>query len=216
MPDSEILSPSVHDYLTELASPPDPVLEAMRAHGDRDHIPILNADSARLLMVIARAAGARSVVEVGTAIGVSTLHLARAVGPEGRVISFEIDEHRHNAARDYLTRAGVADRVDLRLVDAGVGLEQLDPGVDLVFLDGVKEDYPRHLDLAVGLVRPDGLIAVDNALLSGGVASGRPIGHWSQEAVDRMRSINARLVSGEGLTGMVIPTGDGLAISVRS
>ena len=178
MPDSEILSPSVHDYLTELASPPDPVLEAMRAHGDRDHIPILNADSARLLMVIARAAGARSVVEVGTAIGVSTLHLARAVGPEGRVISFEIDEHRHNAARDYLTRAGVADRVDLRLVDAGVGL--------------------------------------DNALLSGGVASGRPIGHWSQEAVDRMRSINARLVSGEGLTGMVIPTGDGLAISVRS
>ena len=63
---------------------------------------------------------------------------------------------------------------------------------------------------------PGGLIAVDNALLSGGVASGEPIGHWSQEAIDRMRSINARLVSGEGLTGMVIPTGDGLAISVRS
>ena len=68
----------------------------MRAHGDRDNIPILNADSARLLMVIARAAAARSVVEVGTAIGVSTLHLARAVGPEGRVISFEIDEQRHS------------------------------------------------------------------------------------------------------------------------
>ena len=195
MPDSEIVSPSVHEYLTELASPPDPVLEAMRAHGDRDNIPILNADSARLLMVIARAARARSVVEVGTAIGVSTLHLARAVGSEGRVISFEIDEQRHNAARKYLTRAGVADRVDLRLMDAGVGLEQIDQGVDLVFLDGVKEDYPRHLDLAVGLVRSGGLIVVDNALLSGGVASGRPIGHWSQEAVDRMRSINARLVS---------------------
>lgn len=216
MPDSEIVSPSVHEYLTELASPPDPVLEAMRAHGDRDNIPILNADSARLLMVIARATRARSVVEVGTAIGVSTLHLARAVGSEGRVISFEIDEQRHNAAREYLTRAGVADRVDLRLMDAGVGLEQIDQGVDLVFLDGVKEDYPRHLDLAVGLVRSGGLIVVDNALLSGGVASGRPIGHWSQEAVDRMRSINARLVSGKGLTGMVIPTGDGLAISVRS
>ena len=132
------------------------------------------------------------------------------------MISFEIDEQRHNAAREYLTRAGVADRVDLRLMDAGVGLEQIDQGVDLVFLDGVKEDYPRHLDLAVGLVRSGGLIVVDNALLSGGVASGRPIGHWSQEAVDRMRSINARLVSGNGLTGMVIPTGDGLAISVRS
>ena len=81
MTTGEILSASVHEYLTELASPPDSVLEAMRAHGDRDNIPILNADSARLLMVIARAAAARSVVEVGTAIGVSTLHLARAVGP---------------------------------------------------------------------------------------------------------------------------------------
>ena len=216
MTNTEILSRSVNDYLTELASPPDPVLEEMRAHGDRGNIPILNADSARLLMVIAQACSARSVVEVGTAIGVSTLHLARAVGPQGRVISFEIDEQRHNAAREYLTRAGVADRVDLRLMDAGMGLGQLEPGVDLVFLDGVKEDYPRHLDLAVGLVRTGGLIAVDNALLSGGVASGQPIGHWSQDAVDRMRSINARLVSGDGLTGMVIPTGDGLAISVRS
>ncbi len=173
MTNTEILSRSVHDYLTELASPPDPVLEDMRAHGDRDNIPILNADSARLLMVIALATGARNVVEVGTAIGVSTLHLARAVGADGRVTSFEIDEQRHNAAREYLARAGVADRVDLRLMDAGVGLEQLEPGVDLVFLDGVKEDYPRHLDLAVGLVRSGGLIAVDNALLSGGVATGR-------------------------------------------
>jgi caffeoyl-CoA O-methyltransferase len=215
MTDAGILYPAVRDYLVELASPPDSVLAEMRAHGDRDNIPILDADSARALMVIAEACGARRVVEVGTAIGVSTLHLARAVGDGGSVTSFEIDEQRHNAARDYLTRAGLADRVDLRLIDAGVGLTEIEPGVDLVFLDGVKDDYPRHLELAIPLLRPGGLLAVDNTLLSGGVATGRAVGHWSQESIDRMREFNQRLVAGDGLVGMVLPTGDGLAIAVR-
>ncbi len=92
-------------------------------------------------------AGARTVVEVGTAIGVSTLHLARAVGPGGRVISFEIDAERQAAARDYLTRAGVIDRTDLRLQDAAAGLRELDGPVDMAFLDGLKADYPEHLEL---------------------------------------------------------------------
>jgi caffeoyl-CoA O-methyltransferase len=215
MTEEPILNPAVRDYLVGLASQPDPVLAEMRAHGDRDRIPILDADSARTLMVIAAACGARRVVEVGTAIGVSTLHLARAVGDGGKVTSFEIDQERHQAARDYLARAGVGDRVDLRLIDAGVGLTEIESGVDLVFLDGVKDDYPRHLELAIPLLRPGGLLAVDNTLLSGGVATGRAIGHWSQESVDRMRAFNDRLVAGDGFTGMVIPTGDGLAISVR-
>jgi predicted O-methyltransferase YrrM len=211
-----IVTDAVERYLVELATPPDPVLSEMRAHGERDHIPILDPDSARLLMVIARAAAARRVVEVGTAIGVSTLHLARAVGEDGNVVSFEIDEVRHRAARDYLDRAGVGDRVDLRLKDAAQGLAELDSEVDLVFLDGVKSDYPRHLELAIPLLRSGGLVVVDNALLSGAVALGESVGHWSQADVDRMRTFNSRLVSGNGLEGMVIPTGDGLAVSIKA
>src|SRR5205823_11214944 len=105
---------------------PDPVLAEMRAHGARDGIPIVDPETAVLLAVLAHACGARRVVEVGTAIGVSTLHLARAVGDGGTVISFDIDAGRQAAARDYLDRAGVGDRADLRLQDAAEGLATVD------------------------------------------------------------------------------------------
>ncbi len=114
------------------------------------------------------------------------------------------------------TRAGVADRVDLRLQDAGAGLESLEPGIDIAFLDGVKSDYARHLELVLGLLRPGGLVVADNALLSGAVATGKPYLHWTQDAVDQMRAVNARIVSGSGLIGTVVPIGDGLAVAVKA
>ena len=100
-----ILTPAVERYLTGLLPDPDPVLAEMRAHGERDRVPIVAAEAGALLAVLARACGARRVVEVGTAIGVSTLHLARAVGDGGVVISFEIDPDRQAAAR-YRDRQG--------------------------------------------------------------------------------------------------------------
>jgi predicted O-methyltransferase YrrM len=83
---------------------------------------------------------------VGTAIGVSTLYIARAMAPDGLIVSFEIDPVRQRAARAYLDRAGVGERADLRLRDAGEGLAELDREAwDMVFLDGLKGDYPAHL-----------------------------------------------------------------------
>src|ERR1700757_1592237 len=113
-----ILADQMSTYLASLVPGPDPVLAEMQAHGRRDGIPIVMPETGELLEVIAAAAAARRAVEVGTAIGVSTLHLARAVGEGGLVVSCEIDETRHRAAADYLRRAGVADRVELHLQDA--------------------------------------------------------------------------------------------------
>src|ERR1700730_5165135 len=107
-----IVTEAVADYLAGLRAAPDPVLAEMEAHGAREHIPVVVPETGLLLHVLARASGARRVLEVGTAIGVSTLYLARAPPEDGRVVSFEIDEARQSAARDYLARAGVVDRVD--------------------------------------------------------------------------------------------------------
>lgn len=210
-----ILEPSVETYLAGLLPAPDPILAEMRAHGERDRIPILDPDSAVLLGLLARAAGARRVVEVGTAIGVSTLHLARAVGDEGVVISFEIDPDRHAAARGYLTRAGVIDRTDLRLQDAAEGLRALDGDADMVFLDGLKRDYATHLELALAHLRPGGLLAVDNVLLGGRVASGEANEYWTEKHIAAMREFNQRLTSDAGLEATVLPVGDGVAVAVR-
>lgn len=146
----------MRDYLDATRPPADELLAEMQAHGVRERIPILDAQSGALLHVLARASGARRVVEVGTAIGVSTLHLARALPAGGELVSFEIDPQRHAAAAGYLRRAGLEARLLLRLHDAREGLAELDGPFDLAFLDGVKAEYEDYLALVVPLLRPAG------------------------------------------------------------
>ncbi len=210
-----ILAEALERYLRSLVPEPDPVLAEMVGHGERDGIPIVYPETGLLLEVLVALTGARTAVEVGTAIGVSTLHIARALGEGGRVVSFEVDAGRHEAARRYLERAGLADRADLRLQDGAEGLEALSGPFDFAFLDAFKGDYPRHLALVVPLMRPGGAVAIDNVLLSGTVATGRAAGHWSEEDVLRMRAFNADLIADPGLTATVLPVGDGVAVAVR-
>jgi predicted O-methyltransferase YrrM len=211
-----IVTEAVSAYLDEIRVAPDPVLAEMEAHADRDGIPIVVPQTGALLHVLALAAGARTVVEVGTAIGVSTLYLARAVGQAGRVVSFEIDRERHDAARTYLERAGVADQVELHLTDAREGLSELEPGsFDLAFVDGVKAQYFDYLELALPLLRAGGVLVVDNVLMSGTVAENRSDGHWSQEQIDTARALNEQLLGDPRLSGTVTPVGDGVLVAVR-
>ena len=184
-------------------------------HGERDAIPVVYPETGLLLEVLVAMCGARSAVEVGTAIGVSTLHIARALAEGGTVISFEIDAERHEAARGYLDRAGVGDRVDLRLKDGTQGLAELDGPFDFAFLDASKGDYARQLALVLPLLRPGGVVAIDNVLLSGAVAAGRGLGHWSDEDVLRMRAFNADLVANRGLVATLLSVGDGVSVAVR-
>jgi predicted O-methyltransferase YrrM len=209
-----ILSEGVEAYLRSLVPDPDPVLAEMRANGERDGVPIVYPETGRLLEVLVAVAGARTAVEIGTAIGVSTLHIARALPEDGVVISFEVDAERHHAARGYLDQAGVADRVDLRLQDAAEGLAALEGPIDFAFLDAFKADYARHLALVVPLLRAGSAVVVDNVLLSGAVPTGKGFSHWSEEDVLTMRAFNADLVRDERLLATVLPVGDGVALAV--
>jgi predicted O-methyltransferase YrrM len=211
-----IVTEAVESYLLEARPAPDAVLAEMERHGARDGIPIVAPVTGALLSVLTAAGGVRRAVEVGTAIGVSTLHIARALPEGGTVVSFEIDEERQNAARSYLDRAGVAGRADLRLEDTAEGLAELEPDIyDLAFLDGQKADYPRHAELALPLLRPGGTLVVDNTLLSGSVADRRPRGPWSDDHIERMREFNASLLRCEDLQSVLLPVGDGVLIAVR-
>lgn len=210
-----IVTEAVTRYTRELRADPDPVLAEMERHASRDHIPIVVSETGALLHVLALACAARRIVEVGTAIGVSTLYLARALPAGGTITSFEIDEQRHRAARGYLERAGVADRCDLRLQDAREGLAGLHEQFDMAFIDGVKVQYGDYLDQLLPLLRDGGTLAVDNVLMGGTVAEGRSDGSWSEEQISNARAFNERLVLGEGLTGTVTPVGDGVLIAVK-
>jgi predicted O-methyltransferase YrrM len=211
-----IVTEAVTRYLAELRVAPDPVLEEMEAQGAREGIPIVGPETGQLRHVLALTCRAERVLEVGTAIGVSTLYLARALPESGRVVSFEIDEERQSAARAYLERAGVLDRVDLRLQDAREGLGSLTDEFDLAFIDGVKAQYGEYFDGVLPLLRSGGILAVDNVLMSGSVAENRGDGHWTEEQITRAREFNRRLLGDPQLTATLTPVGDGVLVAVKS
>jgi caffeoyl-CoA O-methyltransferase len=210
-----IVTDAVSAYLDSLRGEPDSVLAEMEAHAGRDGIPIVVPSTGQLLAVLVLASGARRIVEVGTAIGVSTLYMARALPANGRIVTFEIDEARHVAAREYLSRAGVLDRVDLHLQDAREGLASVSGEFDLAFVDGVKSQYGDYLDALLPLIRRGGIIAVDNVLMGGTVAENHSDGHWSAEQIATARGLNERLLTDPELHGTVTPVGDGVLIAVR-
>lgn len=210
-----IVTDAVSTYLAGLRPKPDPVLAEMEEHGRRDGIPIVVPGTGALLHVLALTRGAKRIVEVGTAIGVSTLYLARALPAGGTIVSFEIDEERHGAARSYLERAGLSDRCDLRLQDARSGLASLEGAFDMAFIDGVKAQYGQYFDQLLPLLAPGSLLAVDNVLMSGTVAEGQSDGHWTDEQIAMMREFNQQLLSGDRFTATVTPVGDGMLLAVR-
>jgi predicted O-methyltransferase YrrM len=210
-----IVTTAVADYLADLRVQPDSVLAEMEEQATREGIPIVVPQTGALLHVLALAHGARRVVEVGTAIGVSTLYLARALPDDGVVVSFEVDPERHAAARRYLERAGVIDRTDLRLQDAREGFESLQGPFDMAFIDGVKTQYGEYFDALLPLLGSRAVLAVDNVLMSGTVAEGRTDGQWSDDQIARARAFNQRLLEHEQLVGTVTPVGDGVLVAVR-
>lgn len=214
-PGRVIATDAVNGYLATLRPAADPVLAEMEAQGAREGIPIVVPETGQLLHTLALACGARRVLEVGTAIGVSTFYLARALPEGGTVVSFEIDPERQAAARGYLERAGVLDRADLRLQDAREGLSELEGSFDMAFIDGVKTQYGQYFDALLPLLRSGAVLAIDNVLMSGSVAEGRSDGNWTDEQIATARAFNERVLGDPDLTGTLTPVGDGVLVAVR-
>ncbi|HEU5174525.1 MAG TPA: O-methyltransferase [Gemmatimonadaceae bacterium] len=200
-------------YVGALFAPEDPVLMALREDADREGLPpiAISPDTGRLLQVLLRAIGARRVLEVGTLGGYSALWMARALPPDGRLLTLERDAAHAAFARRHLAAAGVADRVEVREGHALQLLPALDgERFDLVFLDADKEPLPTYLDWALRLVRPGGAIVADNALWGGRVLDDRA----TDEATVAVREFNRRLATDPRLTSIVVPTHDGVAIGI--
>lgn len=206
-----IVTEQVASYIDGVRPAPDPVLAEMESHGARDGIPIVVPSTGALLQILAMAHRTQRALEVGTAIGVSTLYIARGLAEGGQIVSFEIDAERHQAAREYLDRAGLSDRADLRLQDARKGLAELQPGFDFAFLDGLKEEYGDYFELVVPLLQPGAVLVVDNVLWSGAVADETD----HSDRATAFRAFNQKLLSHPDLIGTITPVGDGVLVAVK-
>jgi predicted O-methyltransferase YrrM len=166
---------AVDAYIEDLFLPPDPPLEAALAESTAAGLPTIAVSPVlgKLLMLLARVQGARRILEIGTLGGYSTIWLARALPPGGRLVTLELSPHHAAVARANLERAGLAGRVEVRVGPAAEGLaalatEAAEP-FDLIFIDADKPGYPAYLEGSLRLARPGTLIIADNVVRDGKV-----------------------------------------------
>jgi caffeoyl-CoA O-methyltransferase len=162
---------------------------------------------------LTRLLGATTVVEVGTFTGYSSICLARGLAPGGRLLCCDVNEEWTALAREYWARAGLDDRIELRLAPATETLAALphDPPVDLAFVDADKEGYPAYVELLAERVRPGGVIALDNTLWGGAVADASV----DDTTTTLLRELNTGLVGDERFDTVLLPLGDGLTLLRR-
>ena len=210
------LTPELYAYVLDHNPPLDPVQRDLVDTTHRKLSDVANLQTAEeqgpLLAFLVRLTGARQIVEVGTFTGFSTLSMAQALPADGRIIACDISEEWTAVGREAWARAGVADRIDLRIAPAIDTLRALPGGqwVDLVFLDADKESYIDYWEELVPRLTPGGLIVVDNTLFHGGVTDPAATG-----ATAAVRSFNDHVRADDRVDDVLLTIADGLTLARR-
>jgi len=202
---------AVEDYTYSLLPPRDEVLTEIEAEAAKRDIPIVGPAVGRILYQLATMIGTKTVFELGSAIGYSTIWWARAVGEGGRVIYTDGDRKKADEARRYFERAGVSKRITVKTGDALELLSEEKQEFDIIFNDVDKEDYPRVFKLAVPRLRKGGLFVTDNVLWSGKVVQKSP----SEASTKSILEFNRLLYSSPDLFTTILPIRDGVAVALK-
>jgi predicted O-methyltransferase YrrM len=201
-------------YLASRTTPEDDFLRRLKEAAREAGIPAIwiSPEQASFMQILLRIAGARRVVEVGTLAGYSAIAMARALPPDGRVDTIEIDPKHAAFATQWVAQSDVAGKV---VVHRGAGAEVLPSftphSADAAFLDADKSGYAGYLDHCMRIVRPGGLVMVDNAFAFGQLFAEKP----TDREVPAVREFNERMARERGLQSIIVPVGDGLWVGVR-
>ena len=203
----------VHAYLVERGTPPDAVqrslIERTAALGGFAAMQIAPEQGA-FMEVLTRLLGVRAAVEVGTFTGYSALSIARGLAPGGRLLCCDVSEEWTAIAREHWERAGVADRIDLRIAPAIETLSGLpaEEHLDLVFIDADKPAYASYYEALLPRLRPNGVILVDNTLWDGAVVDpGR-----TDPDTEAIRAFNDLVAADARVDTVILPISDGLTL----
>ncbi|WP_338871411.1 O-methyltransferase [Myxococcus stipitatus] len=210
------LTQPVLKYVREQSLRDNAILRDLRE--ETSHLPLrtmqIPPEQGQLLYLLTRLMGARKTLEVGVFTGYSTLCTALALPPDGKVVACDLSEEWVSIGRRYWKLAGVDDRIDVRLGDAHNTLEALVSGpdrgtFDLAFIDADKESYEHYYEYTLRLLRPGGLVVLDNTLWSGKVADPA----ISDPETNSLRRINAKLLHDERVDLSMLPFADGLTFA---
>ena len=201
----------VDDYMYSMLPKRDEVLVEMEDYAAKNKVPIVGPAVARVLQQLALTIAAKTVFELGSAIGYSTIWWAQAVGEKGRVIYTDGDSKNAERARGYFERSGVSKRITLHTGDALEVLSEQKEQFDIIFNDVDKEDYPRVLRLISPRLRQGGLFITDNVLWSGRVAEKNP----KEPRTKAILEFNRLLYDSADFYTTILPIRDGLAVALK-
>ena len=209
----DIVDPAINDYLVAHSEPADDVLrdlaeETLRELGGRARMQISH-DEGELLTMLVRLVGARRAVAVGVFTGYSSICIARGLPSDGHLLCCDVSEDYTSVARRYWERAGVADKIELRIAPAVETLAALptDPHLDFAFVDADKTGYASYVEEIVPRLRPGGLMVLDNMLWSGEVLD--PQNDDGRAVAD----LNDALVADDRLDVVLLPVRDGVSLA---
>lgn len=210
----DIVNPALDDYLLAHSTPADDVLRDLveETHQATDAAEMqISHDEGEFLTMLVRLTGASLAVEVGVFTGYSSICIARGLREDGRLLACDVSEEWTSVARRYWQRAGLTDRIDLRLAPADETLRSLPSGqtVDFAFIDADKTGYPTYYEELVPRMRPGGLIVLDNVL-----RFGRVVDPSAQEPADKaIRQINDTITADSRVQSVMLPLRDGVTLA---
>ncbi|TAK01076.1 MAG: O-methyltransferase [Chloroflexota bacterium] len=201
------------DFIESMSRPLHPVLRDLEVAAEPGGIPILSRQSGRVLTALV--SGRRRVVEVGTAIGYSTLWMALGQPADGTIVTIDPDASRTAIARAHWRRAGIADEriviVEAKALDAfGRDEPALAGPFDMAFIDALKHEYEAYLEALLPRLAPGAIVVADNVLWGGRVSGARP--SRPGDGTDALRAFNARVLGDARFHGTILPVGDGLLV----
>jgi caffeoyl-CoA O-methyltransferase len=199
----------VEEYIYRLLPERDAVVSEMEEYAAQNRIPIIGPAVARMLALFVQVSGAKRIFEMGSAIGYSTIWLARAAGPKAKVIYTDGDPEKASRAKNYFRRAGVAKRIEVRVGNALELLKKTPGKFDLIFNDVDKHQYPDALHAALPKLKSGGLFITDNTLWSGKAA--RPA---SPDDINTLgvQELNRLVYAAKELYPVLIPLRDGVTV----
>jgi predicted O-methyltransferase YrrM len=201
-------------YLDEVHRSPHSLLVELEQRARKDGIPIVSRTMGRLLATLVHCMQANRILEIGTAYGYSTLWMALAQPPAGKIWTIDPDRARTDVAQSYIKRAGEDEHIEVFNQPALDFLPTFPQrNLDIVFMDAAKSEYCSYLDLAIPLLKRSGLVVVDNCLIGGRVAE--PPAPGEDPDVSAMRAFNAYFLQNENLDATILPFGDGAGIGAR-
>ena len=189
------------------------LLAAMEDYAMAHNVPIINRESGQLLQTVTAAANPRSVLEIGTAIGYSTLLLAANMAPGGKITTLEQDEERILVARQFLAQAGALDQIEIIAGNAGEVVSGLSDSFDLVFIDAAKGQYLDYLHKVMDKLSPGAIVIADNVLFRGWVIDNQATPRRFRTIVKRLKAYLDFVTNDTRFDTVVHQIGDGMAVS---